>query len=141
MNIRQMLHVSPSIAKNEDKSELMNARKRLRVALAGLVLGKARNTGQVAHRKTSPPCTCWCFVQATHGWFSATGRMFLFACLTALAVSFFPESAYGQRLLVSNIGQGTNYTSIAGYDEAQAFTTGPNSIKINSHQAFKGGTS
>ena len=105
MNTRQMFQVSPSIAKKEDKSDLMNASKRLTAALAGLVSGKARNTGQVARGKISPPRTCWRFVQATHGWFSATGRMFLFACLTALAVSFFPESAYGQRLLVGNTSQ------------------------------------
>lgn len=54
MNIRQMFQVSLSIVKNEDKSELMNARKRLRVALAGLVLGKARNTGQGRGRENIP---------------------------------------------------------------------------------------
>lgn len=37
MNIRQMFQLSPSIAKKEDKSDLMNASKHLTVALAGLV--------------------------------------------------------------------------------------------------------
>ena len=123
-----VLEVSPSIAKNEDRFDSMNARKRLPVALGGLVSGKARNTGPVVRGKTSPPRPCWRFVQATQGWFSATGRMFLFAGLAALAVSLFPESAYGQRLLVGN----SSIYSCVGTtqntrDFTQAFTTGSNS--------------
>ena len=92
MNTRQMFQVSSSIAKKEDKSDLMNASKRLTVALAGLVPGKARNTGQEARGKISPPHTCWRFVQTTQGWFSATGRMFLFVCLTALRRVILPRA-------------------------------------------------
>ena len=122
-----VLEVSPSVAKNEDTSDSMNARKRLPVALVGLVSGKARNTGPVARGKTSRPYPCWRFVQATQGWFSATGRMFLFAGLAALSVSLFPESAYGQRLLVGNTNQGASFGTQNTQDHAQAFTTGPNS--------------
>ncbi|MDE2701205.1 MAG: T9SS type A sorting domain-containing protein [Gemmatimonadota bacterium] len=116
-----VFQVSPSIAKNEDTS------KRLPVALAGLVSGKVRNTGSVARGKTSLPCPCWRFLQATQGWFSATGRMFLFAGLAALAVSLFPESAYGQRLLVGNTNQSADYVTNTIADIAHAFTTGSNS--------------
>ncbi|MXY44294.1 MAG: T9SS type A sorting domain-containing protein [Dehalococcoidia bacterium] len=126
-----VLEVSPSIAKNEDRSDSMNARKRLPAALAGLVSGKARNTGPAVRGKTSPPRPCWRFMQATQGWFSATGRMFLFAGLAALAVSLFPESAYGQRLLVGNTNQayltGNDGVMPSTHDRAQAFTTGSNS--------------
>ena len=127
-----VLEVSPSIAKNEDRSDSMNARKRLPAALAGLVSGKARNTGPAVRGKTSPPRPCWRFMQATQGWFSATGRMFLFAGLAALAVSLFPEGAYGQRLLVGNLDRdllGTDgvTSDSTSEDAAQAFTTGSNS--------------
>ena len=116
-----MVHqVSPSLAKKEDTSDSMNARKRLPVALAGLV--PRHRTGG----KTSQPGPCWRFVQAMQGWFSTTGRMFLFVCLAALAVSFFPESAYGQRLLVSNFGKSTSGNTANNKDLAQAFSTGSN---------------
>ena len=91
-----MSQVYPSIVKNQDKSDSINARKRLTLAVARLVPGKARRTGQEARGETSQPRSCQRFAQATHGWFSLTHRIFLFSCLATLGVSVFAENAHAQ---------------------------------------------
>ena len=96
MDVRPMSQVYPSIVKNQDKSDSINARKRLTLAVARLVPGKARRTGQEARGETSQPRSCQRFAQATHGWFSLTHRIFLFSCLATLGVSVFAENAHAQ---------------------------------------------